>query len=1267
MGHMLTLMLQRLTVILCRSRVTQCLVIIGLMLSPGVLIAKENIQFKRLFSSEGGLGRESIGAVGAIVEDSKGFIWIGGEYGLARYDGHDLRIFKRDADDPLSLPRNLVRDLVIDRDGVMWVATSGGLAWFNPEQETFEPVELNRQVDNILISKDVSSLAVDHDNNLIIGTHIGLAIMDPQRQQIRKYRHDPLDGRSLSNDYIRKVYVDRNNYIWIGTSTGGLNRFQTDTSTFKRYLNRPGDETSLSDNDVRAILEDHKGTIWVGTLGGGISRLRSDNQTFKRYLHNPRVNQTIGDNAVHDLFEDQYQNVWVATDHAGLARYEATVDGFVHYSHSDYDEQSISSNHVRRIFEDSRGDLWVGNFPDGINFYDRSSSTFQNFSHKPDDDNSLSDSSILSFYKDSRGTLWIGTENGLNIFDEKSKEFTRIYHDSDDADALRYGTVLAINEDLDGALWIGTWSGGLHRFDHLTGKFKNYFPSVSQSGAISSNLIWDVLIDKKGDLWVATEKGGLNLYNRSSDTFTVFRSDQSNDKSLINDNIWTMLEDQRGNFWLGTFGGLELFDRKARVFTHFQPDPSDPNSISGIRVMALIEDSEGKLWISTQDGGLNVYLPDEKRFIHIGVEQGLPANELSTLVEDDYGHVWVGSTGGIARVDKQTHAVTVYTKDHGLVGNNFNRDASYKDEQGNIYIGGVEGFSIFHPEQLNAKLDAAPVYITGMSIMNSYLTPRDKKSKISATILATDSITLDYRDSVFTFDFALLSYRSSYQNQYAYKLEGFDRNWNYVGKRNNATYTSMDPGRYVFKVKAANRDGVWSTHADEMEVIVLPPPWQSWWAYLIYGSALLIFMLAIWTSQQKRLQLVRERKLNNQLIKIDQMKDAILANTSHELRTPLNSIIGIVESLCDGVAGELGQAVKDYLHIVLNSGRRLNALVDNILEYANLSTSPDALARRSVDLHFTVQSICHAFAPGAKAKNIKLLNLVPRTVSVIQADELRLQQVITGLIDNAVKFTEQGSIEILCDEHDDSVKLTVVDTGCGIDDRRILDIFDSFNAAGDSDGRESAGAGLGLPIAKHLVEQHGGYMGVETKVGFGSKFFIVLPKDNSVILTPSAAEKSSTISGDEASQKRFTLDDIVAQIKSPADYTILIVDDDSVNRMVLTVLLSQFQFVTVEVSSGFEALEVLKENRQIDLVILDVMMPGLSGFTTCKKIRESFTYWELPIIFLTAKKIHGSCLEGFASGGNDFVTKPISKIEFIPRLVSQLKLSEAVRRSVFRR
>ena len=1231
------------------------------MLNTSALAYADNqVRFSHWFTADGEHRQDNIGIVSAIAQDAHGFIWLGGEKGVGRFDGTQLKIYRKEPGNANSLPRNFVRDITFDSNGVLWVATTAGLAYYEPSIDGFIPFKLNKKLLEEQLSTDVSSVAVDKLNNLVVGTHIGMAIIDPQRQSLRVYRNDVNDSQSISNDYIRAVLVDSKNYIWVGTSGGGLNRLDLERRHFTRYMHSEINPNSIIDNDIRAIMEDDKGRIWAGSYGAGISRLNVDG-SFTSYSHDPKDSNSLGANSVHDILQDSEHRIWLATDHGGLARYREATNDFEHFRSSDFSDVSINSNHVRCLFEDRNGDLWVGAFPSGVNFFDRSTAVFQNFVHQPDNPHSVSDNAILKFFKDSEGILWVGTENGLNIFDKDSRTFTRIPHDANNPDALRFGTVLDIVEDIDGSLWFATWSGGLHHYNKKTKKFKNYFVDDEDPGSIGSKFIWRLLIDAYGDLWVGTQNGGLNKYLRETDSFKKYKSHASKPESLVNDHVWSLLEDKRGNFWVGTVDGLDILDRETGRFRHFRADPINPDAIHGRRIIALLEDPQGRIWIASQDEGLSIYLPDEQRFLNFGIAQGLPSNEVSSLVQDGQGSVWVGTGKGIVRVNMDTFAMKTFTKEHGLVGNHFNRDASFKDENGNIYVGSTDGISVFHPSQLPSHFESSPIYLTQLSILNEPVKVGVEGSPLQVPLHSTQRITLNHDDSAFSLDFALLSYRAPEGNRYRYRLQGFDEQWTEIQGTGHATYTNLDAGNYVFQVNGANRDGIWTPQPAQLQVVILPPLWSTWWAYIIYVLLLSPFVYYFWRSQIRRIEHSKEKRLNHQLQKVDSLKNAILANTSHELRTPLYSIIGLSESLYDGVAGDLNEGAKDYLKTVIGNGRKLTSMVDSILEYANLTRSLDTLHCRPVDLCLAVTAAMDKVQSHCSGKVIRLVNEVPNNASLAHADEARVVQILIDLLTHGINQMDDGTITVSILEKKRYLFLSVCDTGFGMTPLQVATAFEPFNYAEDNAELAPDGIHLSLAICKHLVEMQGGSIRISSTPGQGTCVSFSLPKEETYhpgIVKPPKLSGTITVSTDicdfDYSESKNTLSDLIALIGKGDNYTILVVDDDAVNRMVLISALSHCGFKTVEAASGNEALSLLSNSDAIHLVILDVMMPGLSGFETCKKIRESHNYFELPIIFLTAKKIQQATIDAYYYGGNEFVIKPVSKEDLLPRVINQL-------------
>lgn len=801
--------------------------------------ASGDLHFERLLlSGEVASKNDNLSAVRATVKDRYGFIWFGGENGLARYDGQKLVIYRADPNNPRSLSADFIWSIVIDKNGIMWIGTGRGLNRYNPETDDFDRfMEASGEPGNSrsLINNHIQTMVVDKDNNLVIGTSDGLSVLNPARTSFQNYRYvRPNSGASKS--FIREVYVDSHDRIWIGSSTDGLSLFDLKTGKATYFLNDPNQSSSLIDNDVRAIDEDHLGRLWVGSYGHGLSRMNEDGKTFTRYRHDPADPGSLSGDNVTDIHEDSSGKIWIAIDHGGLCVYQPGTDSFTRYRYSPYDINSLSSDQPRHIFEDEQGNLWIGMFPTGVTFLDRSLSVFTNYSHKPDDPNSLDNNGILSFKEDSDGVLWIGTENGLNAFDRTTGKFKRYYKDSQAAKPSQsFGPVLTIEEDAQGDLWLGTWSGGLYRLNKKTGQVRHYFPDKNKPQSLSNEFVWKVLRDKDGVLWLATETGGINRYVPETDSFVHYMAAPDKPDALISNQVWTMREDRRGDIWVATLEGLDRLDKKTGKFIHYLHHPEQPDSISSNQIISLFEDSQGYLWTGTRDAGVNRFDPATGKFITLDVRNGLPSSTVSSIIEDNHGFIWVTTVNGIARIDSRTYAVTVYNRTHGLVSNNFNRDATFKDAQGKLYMGSIGGFSVFDPDHMATESAPPRIAVTDFRIFNQSVPIGGKNKILDKSILVTKKISLDHQHLMFAFDFAALDYRSPSDHQYAYMLEGFDRDWIHIGNQRTATYTNIGAGHYVFKVKAANRDGVWNEDGTSMEIDILPPWWKTGWAYLSYA------------------------------------------------------------------------------------------------------------------------------------------------------------------------------------------------------------------------------------------------------------------------------------------------------------------------------------------------------------------------------------------------------------------------------------------------
>lgn len=826
-----------------------------------------NLRFERLtLNGDTATKNDSLSAVRVTIQDQRGFIWFGGENGLGRYDGQQLVIYQTDPDNPRSISGNFVWALALDQDGVLWVGTGRGLNRYNALTNDFDrfgtgidsgqtstsPAGQNPGSHNQSIDNNINALAVDFDNSLIIGTSSGVSILNPQRTHFETWHPDPPEQKDLSHSAVRAVLVDKKNRLWVGTSNNGLNLFNRETKTFSAYRHNPSDPRSLLSNDVGSLEEDYLGRLWVGTYNHGLSRMHTDGQSFSNYTYNPADPHSLGSNNIAYILEDGQKNLWVATDHGGLSLYQPASDNFARFTHSAYDINSLSSNHPRHIYEDNQGNLWIGMFPSDVNFLDQSATVFTNYTYRPDDENSLSNDSILSFHEDSDGTLWIGTENGLNAFDRKKNLITRYPNRHPDAENEHYRAVLSIAEDINGEIWLGTWADGLYRFNKNTGKVIRYLPDAKDPDSINSEFIWRVLRDKDNQIWIATETGGISRYNPATDNFTHYTTSKDNPDSISSNQLWTLIEDRHQDLWIGTQEGLNRFDKKTNRFQRFLANPADNTSISSNQVIALLEDSRGNIWAGTRDAGINIFNKTTATFKRLNVRDGLPSATVTSIIEDNSGNIWVSTVNGLVRIDPDSFAINSYKTSHGLVSNNFSRDATFKDRQGKLYVGSIGGFSVFDPQNMVIE-PPPPVVITDFRILNRSLAIGAKNGLLPQSITETKKLTLSHKHTMFSFDFAALSYRSRKSNQYAYMLEGFDQDWIYIGTQRTATYTNINPGEYVFKVKAANRDGVWNETGAAIAIEVTPPAWQTWWAYALYG--LIFFSIMYMINKYKNLRI----------------------------------------------------------------------------------------------------------------------------------------------------------------------------------------------------------------------------------------------------------------------------------------------------------------------------------------------------------------------------------------------------------------------------
>lgn len=1195
----------------------------------------------------------AIGYINTVAQDSEGFMWFGGANGLARYDGYNLVIYRRDDTDPSSLSNNYVNDIHLARDGSLWIATRKGINRFDAQRNRFSRYSVATTAE-LLSADDIITIEETDDGRFWLASRGGLYRFDRNNNQ---FQFQPLKpGQSTAGDGLMwTVTADQQGYLWVGHQDRGITRFNPATGELRHY----GREQGLGSLDIRELYVDSANNLWVGSYGGGLFMLDGAREQFIALKQDTQEKSAM----VMAVLEDHQKNLWVG-DGTGVYVRSPGAKDFSRFTYNELNPSSPGNYVVNALFEDAAGDIWLGFFPSGVDVVDRQASIFNNYQHNPNDDNTITGGGVLSGLKDERGNLWIGSGYGLNYFEPKTQRFTRYVYDPANPASMSGNTVLSMALGADKQLWLGIYSGGLNRLDIATGKFTRYLPDPETPNAIRGRESWSVMRDQQGYIWIATEEG-LNRYDPASDTFSYFNptpAQLDGDTALY---ARVVYQDRQGRIWVGGIRGLFLFDPATETFTRYRHIDNDPTSLSADFVFAIYEDSRGNFWVGTDGGGVNLLDRATGRFTAYTTREGLADNVVAGIVEDEQGYLWFGTQKGIARFDPDKKQFRNFDKRHGLSDNLFNRNAPLVMDTGELFFGNSKGFVVFDPTAITTNEYSPPVVFTNLLILNKPVAVSATDSPLTAAINHINDITLTHEDAVVTLEFSALNFQMTEENQYAYRLLGFDSDWIFSGTKRTATYTNLDPGDYVFEVKASNNDGVWSDKQARLAIHIAPPFWLTWWAYLVY--LLITCLLFYWFMRIQQLklryeqqQVEQERSLVRRLQQVDKLKDEFLANTSHELRTPLNGIIGLAESLLDGLNGPLPAHTRYSLRLIAASGKRLSALVDDILDFAKLKNQGVILHKKAVDLRVLVDIVITLSRPLVGDKPLTLHNHVPENLPAAYADEDRLLQVLHNLIGNAVKFTHEGSINIYAEVKDDQILVQIADTGIGIAAEHLTTIFQPFHQVDGRAERVYGGTGLGLSITKQLVELHGGAISVRSNTGQGSVFSFSLPLSLELPAHSAVDESAHEIVADFVETPTQQLNESrPARNGKPFQGHILVVDDDSVNRLVLVNHLALRNYRVTEAASGEEAIALVAEHGDIDLVLLDIMMPKMSGYETCKRLRETYRTYELPIIFLTARAQTQDLVMGFEVGANDYLIKPISKEELLARVDMHLQLYSA--------
>lgn len=1257
---------------------------------------KENIRIERL-NMEQGLSHNSIRS---IFQDSADMMWFGTENGLNRYNGYDFKVYL-DKDLPTA---QWITAIAEDRAGNLWVGTNtSGILKFNKYTGTFEHHMHRPEDPGSLCSNEVTTLyAAAHQGTeyLWVGTKQGLSRMTISNGRVtfKNYRHHLQQESSLAGDQIwslAEISIQGVKSLWIGTDNGLCrltyqeNSHHEENGTKDFYDFQPLED--LKGQSINALCADAANpvpTLWVGTING-LYRLTWDPKGSPRlncYQHQTQDANSLSDNYVTAIVKDNQPGVlWIGTYRAGLNLFNPQTGTFSHYNHDPLDLSSLSHSRISALYLDRSGILWVGTYLYGVNkvVYGPLNLKFKTYRHEPGNSNSLSDNNVRAFLEEpgSGGDIiWIGTEGGgLDRWDRKTNRFTHYRHDPNNPGSIGDDSVYCLHIDGSGTLRVGT-AKGLYKMGK-DGQFYP-FPLDAFNPPYSRRLFIEQSVrciyeDQKGILWIGTIGGGLTKFDPKRKTSANYRHQPSNPNSLANDSVYTIYEtSEKGKeiLWIGTYGGgLDRFDPGKETFGHYKHDPFNPDSIGGNNILCIREglpNQEGApLWIGAYGGGLTRFDRSSQTFVRFNMKDGLGDHTVYGILSDDKGDLWLSTNLGISKFNTRRKLFKNYYVRDGLQGPEFNGGAYYKASNGEMFFGGSYGFNTFFPSAVKENPHPPAMVLT---VSKNF----QEISVIDASNCKDKEIRLSPKDETISFTFAALDYFNPQQNQYAYMLEDFDKNWINCGTTRTVNYPHLAPGDYVFRVKGSNSDNAWNETGISVKLVVVPNIWETTWFKLLLaliGFIVLILVYRSWVMERQRNTLelqvaekTKELKVSTEIARqmalraenANRAKSRFLTNISHEIRTPLSGIIGLTDLT---LQSSLPEPQQTNFMMIKKSAHQLMEILDEILDFSKIEAGQLNLDYTPFELTPLLNEIKDQVRAQVERKKLKFKIFIHDNVpGTITSDPQRLKQVLLNLVENAVKFTEKGSVTVnvkMTQEEKRTLHFSIADTGIGIPVDRQQLIFESFTQVNDSMSRKYTGTGLGLAIARQLLELMKGKIWLESQPKRGSTFHFTLPfqkqedqQQPGTTDKPGEKETSSKPEKDETEEK----DRLISQLSRFRHKTrILVVEDNPINRKVAVNHIQLAEIPVDAVDDGSLAVEALKKEKY-DLILMDVQMPKMDGLTATRTIRQELGMKDITIIAMTAHAMKEDKEECLEAGMNDYITKPFKPGELYRVLLKWL-------------
>ena len=1213
-------------------------IILVLLFCQTLFAQPEPIIFKN-FSK--GLSQNTITS---ITQDEFGFLWVGTYYGLNRYDGTSFKSFISNPNDSLSISGNYITGIIPDMNGGIWVSTYGaGLNYYDIHKDEFQKLSSNKAP-----SENSACLFETSEGQLLMGVNVsGLFSVDKENKTLTHFNEGKPDSEKLFIDEFFSIAEDKNGNILIARSDGlsVIRKKDKKVITF-------GADDGLPNARIRSLHCSESGRIWAGTDVGIRELFLSENCDLSVKKVNVKSEKEFDDpnNLVILSILEKDDYLWLGSENYGLYQIDLKTEYIYSHLNNPHNPYSLTSNSIWVQFEDRDENMWLGGFTSGLDKIESLETKIQH-SNKIVSDNFIWNFRKTScFIEDNNANIWVGSDIDGLVKIGKNENFENFQKDKG---RLRLATnnIVSMQIDDEQNIWIGTWGGGVTVIDKNRNKTTTLKHDPNDENSIIGNDIHAMTKDAQGNIWIAAFRGGIDVFHPLKGKICTFKAGDSL-RNITTAQIFSMIRDHDGNLWIGyNNDGIEklILNEKLEVVGSERYLGANTNNL-GVSIYSFFNDSKKNMWVATGGNGLVKFSPDGKMTTYRHSD-GLKSNMVSSILEDEKGLIWVTSNDNICSLNPDSEDIQCFALEDENIKTEFFKSSCLRTKDGRLLFGSNNGIFSFRPELLKPNDKKPTVYITDLSISGKK--PFSFEGSGSKNILDGQSVIAKHTENDLEFEFTSISYLNPSQNKFQYKLENHDDEWRTAGVDRTVSYPNVPPGKYIFKVKGANNDGLWNEKFSSCEILIKQPWYATIWAYLGYFLLSILCFVFIRKETVKRVDLKNQMKYDkleiDKIKEIDRLKETFFTNVSHEFRTPLTLIMSPLEVLMN--KKNIPEDVNNLYQTMKKNAEYLNRLINQILEISRLEAGQSDLKPSQNNISEFLFQTAIGFSSFADDTNKFFKTNIPKKEIIVEFEKEKIEKVIINLLSNAFKYSEEnGTISISLLEHKDTVEIQVFNTGTPIPEAERSKIFERFFKSKDQSSNVSTG--IGLTLSKQLVELHGGQISVESIPTYSSgqtTFTVILPKGEK---RKAAANTSGINIFDEAAaQKTIKSVEAESQIlhsntSKPKSLSrknlplVLVVEDNHDMRNFICMVLKE-HYNVLEAKDGLEGLEVAKEHMP-ELIISDVMMPNMDGFELAKSLKNDPKTCHIFLILLSAKSSEESIETGLSIGADNYLTKPFN-------------------------